>query len=94
MEEQQIQIEASNEVATGKYSNLAFISHSENEFVMDFIFVHPPKGQLVSRVIMSPSHAKRFLKALGENLAVYEKTVGPIKEAPEPPKFGIQLSKN
>jgi hypothetical protein len=45
-------------------------------------------------VIMSPSHAKRFLKALGENIAMYEKQVGPIKEAPEPPKFGIQFSSN
>ena len=94
MEEQQIQIEASNEVAAGKYSNLAVISHNENEFVMDFIFAHPPKGQLNDRVIMSPSHAKRFLKALTENVAMYEKVVGPIKEAPEPPKFGMQFSKN
>jgi hypothetical protein len=94
MEEQKIQIEASNEVAAGKYSNLAVISHNENEFIMDFIFVHPPKGQLNSRIIMSPSHAKRFLKALSENVAIYEKVVGPIKEAPEPPKFGFELSKN
>jgi hypothetical protein len=94
MAEQKMQIEVSNEVAAGKYSNFAVISHNENEFIMDFIFAHPPKGQLNARVIMSPSHAKRFLKALNENVAVYEKNVGPIKEAPEPPKFGIEFSKN
>lgn len=94
MEEQKIVIEASNEVAAGRYSNLAVISHNENEFVMDFIFVHPPKGQLNARIIMSPAHAKRFLKAMADNVAMYEKMVGPIKEAPEPPKFGIQFSNN
>ena len=94
MEEQKIQIEVSNEVAGGKYSNFAVISHNENEFVMDFIFAHPPKGQLNDRIIMSPGHAKRFLRALGENIAIYEKKVGPIKEAPEPPKFGLEFSKN
>jgi hypothetical protein len=94
MEEQKIQIEASNEIAAGKYSNLAVISHNENEFVMDFIFVHPPKGTLNARVVMSPSHAKRFLKALSENVSIYEKVAGPIKEAPEPPKFGFEFSKN
>ena len=94
MQEQNIPIEVSNEVAGGKYSNLAMIAHNENEFVMDFIFVHPPKGTLNARVIMSPSHAKRFLRALNENIAIYEKAAGPIKEAPEPPKFGIEFSKN
>lgn len=94
MDEQKIEIEVNSDAALGIYSNLAFISHNENEFVMDFIFAHPPKGQLGARVIMSPSHAKRFLRALGDNLAIYEKKVGPIKEAPEPPKFGFEISKN
>ncbi len=94
MDEQKIEIEIHNDIALGIYSNLAFISHNENEFVMDFVFAHPPKGQLGSRVIMSPAHAKRFLRALSENVAIYEKKVGPIKEAPEPPKFGFDISKN
>ncbi len=94
MEEQKIEIEVHNDIALGIYSNLAFISNNENEFIMDFVFAHPPKGQLGARVIMSPAHAKRFLKALQENVAIYEKKVGPIKEAPEPPKFGFDISKN
>jgi hypothetical protein len=94
MEEQNIPIDISQEVAGGRYSNIAMIAHNENEFIVDFIFVHPPKGTLNARVIMSPSHAKRFLKALGENVAMYEKKVGPIKETQEPPKFGMDFSKN
>jgi len=92
--EEKIEIEVDNAAALGIYSNLAFISNNENEFVMDFVFAHPPKGQLGARVIMSPSHAKRFLRALSENVGVYEKTFGTIKETPEPPKLGIKFSSN
>ena len=94
MEEKKIPIEVDNEIVGGVYSNMAMISHSENEFVMDFMFTHPPKGKLNARVIMSPSHAKRFLKALKTNIDVFEKKSGPIKEAKEPPKFGVEFSNN
>ena len=94
MAEQEIKISISDEIAGGAYSNLAVISHNENEFIMDFIFAHPPTGKLNARIIMSPAHAKRFLQALQENVGIYEKVVGPIKAAPEPPKFGIEFSKN
>ncbi|MFA5104007.1 MAG: DUF3467 domain-containing protein [Candidatus Margulisiibacteriota bacterium] len=94
MAEQQIRISLDEKTAEGKYCNIAMISHTENEFVADFAFVHPPAGKVVSRIIMSPSHAKRFLKALGENISNFEKSFGPIKEAPEPPKFGINLGAN
>jgi hypothetical protein len=94
MAEQEIKINLGEAVAGGVYSNLAVISHNENEFVMDFIFAQPPAGQVNARVIMSPSHAKRFLKALAENVQMYEKNIKPIKESPEPPKLGIQLSPN
>ncbi|HVN67976.1 MAG TPA: DUF3467 domain-containing protein [Candidatus Sulfotelmatobacter sp.] len=94
MAEQEIKINLGEAVAGGVYSNLAVIAHNENEFIMDFIFVQPPAGKVNARVIMSPSHAKRFLKALGENIQMYEKMIKPIKESPEPPKFGIQLSQN
>ena len=93
-EQQEIRIEINDETAGGVYSNLAVISHSENEFVIDFVFVHPPKGKVNARVITSPAHAKRFLKALEQNIEIYEKNIGHIKEAPEPPKFGIDFSKN
>lgn len=94
MEEKKIPIEIDNDTAAGVYSNMAMISHSENEFVMDFMFAHPPKGKVNARVIMSPSHAKRYLKALKTNIELFEKKNGLIKEAPEPPKYGIEFSKN
>lgn len=93
-EQQQIKISLDEKTAAGKYSNIALISHSENEFVVDFVFAHPPAGKVVSRIIMSPSHAKRFLKALGDNISNFEKKFGNVKEAPEPPKFGINLGAN
>ncbi|PIS28880.1 DUF3467 domain-containing protein [Candidatus Saganbacteria bacterium CG08_land_8_20_14_0_20_45_16] len=92
--ESKIEIEVGSEVVGGKYSNLAVISHNENEFIMDFIFAHPPKGKVNARVIMSPSHAKQFLKALKENVEKYEQKTGDTKKPPEPPAIGIEFSKN
>lgn len=79
--EKQIQIEIDDAVAQGAYSNLALISHSESEVVLDFVFVQPqaPKARVRSRVITSPLHAKRLLKALEENLKNYESRFGEIK---------------
>ena len=94
MGEQEIKISLSDETAGGTYSNLAVIAHNQHEFIMDMIFAHPPTGRVNARVIMSPSHAKRFLVALQENMSLYEKKFGPIKDLPEPPAFGIELSKN
>jgi hypothetical protein len=94
MAEKELQIKLDDAVAGGVYSNLAVISHNENEFIADFIFVQPPAGKVNARVILSPSHAKRFLKALQENIARYEKMFGPIKETPEPPRIGLELSNN
>jgi hypothetical protein len=91
----EIRIELSDEMAAGKYANLAMIAHSENEFIMDFIFIHPPKGKVIARVITSPSHAKRVAAALAENVNNYEKKFGEIKPAKEPPpQIGLGLSKN
>ncbi len=94
MAEQQIKISFDEKMLGGNYSNFALISHSENEFVIDFIFAHPPAGKVVSRMILSPSHAKSFLKALHENINNYEKKFGPIKEQTQTPKFGINIQKN
>jgi hypothetical protein len=87
----QIQIDIDEQTFNGVYCNLAAISHTETEVIMDFIYIHPPKGRVRSRVITSPAHAKRLLKALQENLVNYEKTFGPIKEAAGPPQ-GIQIN--
>lgn len=78
---QQLDIEISEEVADGTYSNFAIITHSNTEFVLDFIRLMPgvPKGKVKSRVILAPQHAKRLLMALGENLAKYENHFGEIE---------------
>jgi hypothetical protein len=91
---EEIRIDIDEKAAAGHYSNLAVISHNENEFILDFIFAHPPKGVVTSRVITSPAHAKRLLKALRENLEMFEKQFGPVKDTPEPPKLGLNFSKN
>lgn len=78
--ENQIQIELSEEVAQGTYSNLAVISHSSSEFVIDFIRIVPgvPKAKVKSRIILTPEHAKRLLMALGENIDKFENINGTI----------------
>jgi prephenate dehydrogenase len=94
-EEKQIKIEMSDEVAKGVYSNAAVIFHNENEFITDFIFANPQKAQVMARVITAPSHIKRLLKALQENIAQYEKKFGKIRESEGPEKnIGIKLSNN
>lgn len=82
----QIQIEVDENVAQGIYANLALISHSESEFVMDFIFLQPqvPKAKVRSRIITSPSHVKKLLLALEDNIKKYEARFGKI-EAPVKP---------
>lgn len=77
----QIQIELKEEVAQGTYANLAIISHSSSEFVVDFIRVLPglPKAGVQSRIILAPEHAKRLLQALEENIAKYERVFGPVR---------------
>jgi hypothetical protein len=91
----QINIELPSEIAHGVYSNLAIISHSPTEFVLDFIQVLPgsPKAQVRSRVILAPEHAKRLMSALSDNIEKYEQNHGSIGEAqpdegPLPPNFG------
>jgi len=82
---QQIQIHVKEEVADGKYANLAIITHSAAEFVMDFVRVMPgtPKANVQARMIMTPSHAKAFLRAMEQNISKYESEHGEIK-MPEP----------
>ncbi len=78
----QINIELNEEVAQGIYSNLAIITHSSAEFVMDFVRVMPgvPKARVQSRIILTPEHAKRLLLALQDNIAKYESVHGKIKD--------------
>ena len=87
----QLNIEISEEVAEGTYANLAIITHSHAEFVIDFVNVMPgtPKSKVKSRIILTPQHAKRFMKAMTENIQKYESVNGAIKDLEE-----IQLPMN
>ena len=80
-EQKQINIAIDESVANGVYSNLAIINHSTSEFIVDFITVMPgaPKAKVTSRVILTPEHAKRFKKALEDNIMRYENANGEIK---------------
>lgn len=88
-EEAQIDIELTEEVAEGIYANLAIINHSNTEFVVDFVKVMPgtSKAKVKSRIILTPQHAKRLLRALRENLARYERNHGEIAEDDYPLPF-------
>lgn len=78
----QLNIEISEEIAEGQYANLAVITHSHAEFVIDFVNVMPgtPKSKVKSRIILTPQHAKRFMHALVENIDRFEAINGPIKD--------------
>lgn len=82
----EIQIELSDEIAQGVYSNLAIISHSTSEFVIDFIRIVPgvPKAKVKSRIILTPEHAKRLLMALRDNIDKFEQQNGPIRIQSDP----------
>lgn len=83
LNENKVNIELSDEVAEGIYSNLAIITHSHAEFVVDFVKMMPgvPKAKVKSRIILTPEHTKRLYKALAENIKKFEAVNGPIKES-------------
>lgn len=89
----QLNIEITEEIAEGQYANLAIITHSHAEFVIDFVNVMPgtPKSKVKSRIIMTPQHAKRFMKALAENIGRFEAAHGDIQDLEQveiPMNFG------
>lgn len=77
-----INIDLSEDIAEGIYSNLAIITHSHAEFIVDFVKMMPgaPKAKVKSRIILTPEHAKRLTKALTDNIRKFESMHGPIKE--------------
>ena len=96
MEEQnenQLNIELSEEVAEGIYSNLAIITHSNTEFVLDFIRVMPgvPKAKVKSRIVLTPEHAKRLLTAIQDNIEKFEAVNGRIRMQAEPTGFPMNF---
>jgi Protein of unknown function (DUF3467) len=91
--ENQLNIEISEEMAEGQYANLAIITHSHAEFVLDFVNIMPgtPKSKVKSRIILTPQHAKRLMNALKENIKRFESANGHIKDLEEvqlPINFG------
>lgn len=82
----QINIELDEKTAEGIYSNLAIINHSPSEFVLDFVTIMPgvPKSKVKSRIILTPQHAKRLLKAIAENISRFESAHGEIKDSEQP----------
>lgn len=82
-DQNQVNIELTDEVGEGIYSNLAIISHSSSEFVVDFIRIMPnmPKAKVKSRIILTPEHAKRLQMALEDNIRKYEAHFGPVKKS-------------
>lgn len=79
----QLNIELTEEVAEGVYSNLVMLAHSSEEFILDFIRVMPgvPKAKVKSRIIVTPAHAKRLLRALADNIERFERAHGEIEES-------------
>ncbi len=89
----QLQIELSEEMAEGIYSNLAIITHSTSEFVIDFVRVMPgvPKAKVKSRIVLTPDHAKRLLMALGDNVNKFEDLHGDISINEQMPPFPMNF---
>lgn len=85
-EKKQIQLELKPEIAKGSYSNLAIISHSQSEFIIDFATVLPglAKPEISNRIVMTPEHAKRLLNALADNINKFENQFGKIGNGTEP----------
>jgi hypothetical protein len=79
-----IEIKIDDEELKGRYSNLLRITHTREEFILDFIQMVPPQGVVTSRVVTSPGHLKRIVRALTANLARYEESFGAVIEADEP----------
>ncbi len=81
-ESQQIQIDIDDAVAQGAYSNLVLINHTDGEFILDFAFMQPagPRARVRARIVSSPRHTKRLLRALETNIQRYEERFGRIEE--------------
>lgn len=81
---QELNVKITDEELRGRYSNLLRVTHTRDEFILDFINLVPPQGIVSARIVTSPGHLKRIIRALSNNLAHYEQTHGVVDEAPEP----------
>jgi uncharacterized protein DUF3467 len=82
--EKGVNIKIEDEELKGRYSNLLRITHTHEEFILDFINLVPPQGIVTARIVTSPGHFKRIIRALSANLERYEQSFGSVLEAPEP----------
>ena len=82
-----VSIQMPDDVLPGVYANQMMVAHTREEFVLDFINLFPPGGVVTSRVIVSPGHLKRMIRAMRENLDRYEAVHGPVIEAEAPPEL-------
>ncbi|HWG59756.1 MAG TPA: DUF3467 domain-containing protein [Candidatus Acidoferrales bacterium] len=92
--QQQVQIKADEKELLGQYANLVVVHHNAEEFTLNFVYLFPtvPQGKLVASLILNPTHAKRLLFALQENIARYEAQFGKLPEGPSsapPPNVGF-----
>lgn len=79
-----LNVKVGDEELKGRYSNLLRVTHTREEFILDFINAVPPQAIVTARLVASPGHLKRIVRALAENLERYEQSFGPLTEAPEP----------
>lgn len=84
MADDKLNVKIADEELKGRYSNLLRVTHTREEFILDFINVVPPQGIVTARIVASPGHMKRIAGALAENLQRYERSFGAVAEAPEP----------
>ena len=91
--DKQIKIVVSDQQALGTYANFASIVHNFGEFIIDFGRIVPGREevQVVSRVVMTPVHLKQLLRALNENVAIYERNFGEISDGPPQPPVNREM---
>ncbi|HKL17184.1 MAG TPA: DUF3467 domain-containing protein [Patescibacteria group bacterium] len=89
----QLKFSANDEKLSGHYSNMMQLRVNKNEFIMDFFLASPPKGELLSRIITNPSHAKRIANVLRKNIKMYEEKFGEI-ESDKGPKAKMGFKDN
>ena len=82
-----VEIKITDDILRGVYANNMAVAHTREEFILDFINIFPPTGIVNARVVISPGHMKRIIRALNDNMVKYESKFGAIKEAPEPQDF-------
>ena len=87
----EMKIKITDDILKGVYSNSMMVTHTKEEFVLDFLNNFPPEGIVTARIVTSPGHLKRIIEALKDNLSKYESIYGEVKEAPDPSQRpGIQ----